>query len=66
MRRTSIVAGILAVVAAGVGLPRTAQADSVSLGVQTNNMQLGIHIGPTSSRLTSFDLCAQGHCVWVD
>ena len=47
MRQVAVLAGILAVTAAGVGLPGLAQADSVSIGVQTNNMQLGINIGPT-------------------
>jgi hypothetical protein len=47
MRQVAVLAAILAVTAAGVGLPGLAQADSVSIGVQTNSMQLGINIGPT-------------------
>ncbi len=35
------------VVAAGIALPAGAYAQSVSIGVQTNNLQLGINLGPT-------------------
>ncbi len=46
MRITAGWAGIL-VVAAGIAMPAGAHAQSVSLGVQTNNLQLGINLGPT-------------------
>jgi hypothetical protein len=47
MRRTIILASILTVAAVGMGLPGMAHAQNVSIGVQTNNMQLGINLGPT-------------------
>ncbi len=47
MRRVSIVAGILALAAAGVGLPGMAHAAAVNIGVQTDNVHLGINLGPT-------------------
>ena len=47
MRRVLIVAGILALAAAGVGLPGRAHAASVNIGVQTDNLHLGINLGPT-------------------
>jgi hypothetical protein len=47
MRWTRLFACLLTIAAAGVVLPRMAQAQSVGIGVQTNNMQLGINIGPT-------------------
>lgn len=46
MTRAAAFAGILAVAAVGVGLPGMAHAQSVSIGVQTDSMHLGIHIGP--------------------
>lgn len=53
MRRVSIVAGILALAAAGVGLPGMAHATSVNIGVQTDNLHLGINLGPTPPPLVA-------------
>lgn len=47
MKRTVMWAGVVALAAASMGLPATAHAQSVSIGVQTNNGQLGINLGPT-------------------
>ncbi len=47
MRRTAMWAGLLALVAAGARLPATAHAQSVSIGVQTDSVRLGINLGPT-------------------
>jgi hypothetical protein len=47
MRRAILFASLLAVAAAGVGVPRMAHAASVNIGVQTDNLHLGIAIGPT-------------------
>jgi len=45
MRSAAVWTGILALAAAGVGLPGWAHAQSVSIGVQTDNAHLGINIG---------------------
>ncbi len=45
MRGTTILAGILVIAAAGVGLPGPARAASVNIGVQTDSVSLGIQIG---------------------
>ncbi len=45
MRRTWMVAGILGVVALGVAGAGPARADSLSIGVQTSSVNLGINIG---------------------
>ena len=45
MRRVAVVVGFV-IVATGLGLPGTAHAQSVNIGVQTSSMQLGITIGP--------------------
>jgi len=47
MRRAIIFASVLTVATVGMGLPGLAHAQGVSIGVQTNNMQLGINLGPT-------------------
>ena len=47
MRRTALWAGILAMTAIGVRLPGAAAAQSVSIGVQTDSLHLGINLGPT-------------------
>jgi hypothetical protein len=47
MRRMRLVASLFAVVAAGLWLPASAQAASVNIGVRTDNLHLGIIIGPT-------------------
>ncbi len=60
MRRAGFFAGILALAVTGVGLPailavmlaeitlpEVGHAQSVSVGVQTSNVQLGVQIGPT-------------------
>jgi len=47
MRRAIILASVLIVAVVGLGLPGLAHAQNVSIGVQTNNMQLGINLGPT-------------------
>ena len=47
MRMAILFASLLAVAAAGVCLPGMAQAGSVNIGVQTDNLNLGIAIGPT-------------------
>ena len=47
MRRTAVWAGILALAAIGIGLPGAAAAQSVSIGVQTDSLHLGINLGPT-------------------
>jgi hypothetical protein len=46
MRRTAVWVGILVLTAAGLGMPTGAHAQSVSIGVQTNNLQLGVNLGP--------------------
>lgn len=53
MRHIAIGASILALAAIGVGLPGAASAQSVSIGVQTNNVQLGINLGPTPPPLVA-------------
>jgi hypothetical protein len=53
MRRTAMWASLLALAAIGVSLPGAASAQSVSIGVQTNNAQLGIHLGPTPPPLVA-------------
>ena len=52
MRHSAMWAGLLAL-AVGAGLAGTAHAQSVSIGVQTNNMQLGINLGPTPPPLVA-------------
>jgi hypothetical protein len=47
MTRSALLAGILIVAVTGVGLAGMAHAQSVSIGVQTSNVQLGINFGPT-------------------
>jgi hypothetical protein len=47
MRRAIILASILGVTTLGLGLPGLARADSLSVGVQTSNLKLGINIGST-------------------
>ena len=47
MKRTVMWACVVALVAASMGWPSTVHAQSVSIGVQTNNVQLGINLGPT-------------------
>jgi hypothetical protein len=47
MRRVILIAGLFAVAAAGLWLPASAQAASVNIGVRTDNLHLGISIGPT-------------------
>ncbi len=47
MTRSTRLAAILTVAVVCVGLAGVAQAQSVSIGVQTNNVQLGINLGPT-------------------
>jgi hypothetical protein len=47
MKRTVMWVGVVALAAASLGWPATAHAQSVSIGVQTNNVQLGINLGPT-------------------
>ena len=47
MRKVILFASLLAVTAAGLCLPGMAQAGSVNIGVQTDNLNLGIAIGPT-------------------
>jgi hypothetical protein len=47
MRSTPVWAAIFVLAAAGFGMPAGAHAQGVSIGVQTNNMQLGINLGPT-------------------
>jgi hypothetical protein len=46
MSRTILLATLLGGMILGLGLPGTAHPDSFSLGVQTNNMSLGIQLGP--------------------
>jgi WXXGXW repeat (2 copies) len=53
MRRAIRLATLLGGLAMGLGLLGTAYADSFSLGVQTNNVNLGIHIGPTPPPLVA-------------
>ena len=54
MHRVAVVAaGVLAVAAAGLVVPGRATADSVSIGVQTGNMQLGINLGATPPPLVA-------------
>lgn len=45
MRHALVLASVLALAAAGVPLPALGQAASVNIGVQTNNLNLGINIG---------------------
>ncbi len=52
MRRIAVWVGIFGLAAVGLGLPIGAQAQSVSIGVQTNNLQLGINVGPTPPPLS--------------
>jgi len=47
MRRAILLASLLGAAAMGLGLTGPALADSLSIGVQTNNLNLGINIGPT-------------------
>ncbi len=47
MRRVALAAGILAIAAFNLALPGKAAADSVSIGVRTDNLHLGLHFGPT-------------------
>ena len=47
MKRTAMWACVVALAAASMGGSSTAHAQSVSIGVQTNNVQLGINLGPT-------------------
>ena len=47
MRRAIILVSLLTVAVVGIGWPGLAHAQNVSIGVQTNNMQLGINLGPT-------------------
>jgi len=51
--RRPILSAILALAALGATLPGTAHAQSVSIGVQTSNVQLGINIGPTPPPLVA-------------
>ena len=46
MTRSALLASVLTVAVAGVGLAGTAHAQSVRIGVQTSNVQLGINLGP--------------------
>jgi hypothetical protein len=45
MRRAVILASLLGAAVAGVWLPEVARGDSLSIGVQTDSMHLGIQIG---------------------
>ena len=45
MRRAMMFAGLLSIVAVGLGPPGLACAESLSIGVQTSSVHLGIHIG---------------------
>ncbi len=47
MRRTAMWAGLLALTVVATGAPATAYAQSVSIGVRTDNLHLGINLGPT-------------------
>lgn len=47
MRRAILLATLLCGMALGLVLPGTAHPDSFSIGVQTNNLNLGINVGPT-------------------
>jgi len=47
MRRVNMLASILGITVLGLALAGPARADSLSIGVQTNTVNLGIHIGPT-------------------
>lgn len=47
MRQLRTLVGILTLAAVGVGPAGMVHAQSVSIGVQTNNVQLGINLGPT-------------------
>ena len=53
MRRVLLLASLLGAVALGLGLPGSAPADSFSLGVQTESLDLGIRIGPTPPALVA-------------
>ncbi len=53
MRRVIFFASLLGAAAMGFGLPGPARADSLSIGVQTNNLNLGINIGPTRPPLVA-------------
>lgn len=46
-RRTALWAGVLAVAVAATGVPAIADAQGVSIGVRTDNLHLGINLGPT-------------------
>jgi hypothetical protein len=47
MKQTTLLMGLLAVASIGLGLPGVAHASNLSIGVQADNLQLGIIIGPT-------------------
>jgi len=53
MRRTTVLSGILLLLALAAAAPGIAHAQTVNLGVQTNHMQFGVNIGPTPPPLVA-------------
>jgi hypothetical protein len=53
MRHQFLLGSLLAVSALALGLPGPVHADSLSFGVQTNSLNLGVHLGPAPPPLVA-------------